>query len=184
MNITKNQPRFLGFLIAGAIAGMLGGAMMAMFTMLATATYLHMGFFTPLYVIASPLTGPQSMMTAMMTTMHGGALYFAFGPAILGLIVHMMWSALWGIIFGLIAAALHLRGAAAVMGGMVYGGLVMLAMNFIVLPIVGAPNLLALLGGTTFIIGHLLFGMGVGLWPVLRPQDFTGLLGRQARQAA
>jgi uncharacterized membrane protein YagU involved in acid resistance len=180
MNTTRNGNRFLGFLIAGAIAGMLGGAMMAMFTMLATATYLGMGFFTPLYVIASPLTGPQSMMTAM----HGGTFYFALGPAVLGLVVHMMWSALWGIIFGLIAVGLHLRGAAAVIGGMVYGVLVMLLMNFVVLPIVGAPNLLTLLGGTTFIIGHLLFGMVVGLWPVLRPQDFTGLFGRQARQAA
>jgi len=180
MNTTRNRPRSLGFLIAGAIAGMLGGAMMAMFTMLATATYLHMGFFTPLYVIASPLAGPQSMMTAM----HGGVFYFALGPAILGLVVHMMWSALWGIVFGLIAYRLHLRGAAAVIGGMVYGVLIMLVMNFVVLPIVGAPNLLTLLGGTTFTIGHMLFGMVVGLWPVLRPQDFTNLLGRQARQAA
>src|SRR5579859_200841 len=180
MNITRNQPRFLGFLIPGAIADMISGAMMAMFTMLATATYLHMGFFTPLYVIASPLSGPQSMMTAM----HGGTFYFALGPALLGLVVHMMWSALWGIVFGLIAAGMHLRGVAAVIGGMVYGVLVMLLMSFVVLPIVGAPNLLTLLGGTTFIIGHLLFGMVVGLWPVLRPQDFTGLFGRQARQAA
>lgn len=177
MNITRNQPRFLNFLIAGAIAGMLGGAMMAMFTMLATGTYLHMGFFTPLYVIASPLTGPQSMMVAM----HGGAFSFALGPAALGLVVHMMWSALWGIIFGLIASVLHLRGAAAIVGGMAY---VVLIMNFVLLPIVGAPNLLTLLGGTTFTIGHLLFGMVVGLWPVLRPQDFTGLLGQQARQSA
>jgi uncharacterized membrane protein YagU involved in acid resistance len=180
MNITRNQSRLPGFLIAGAIVGMLGGAMMAMFTMLATATYLHMGFFTPLYVIASPLAGSQAMMTAM----HGGAFYFALGPAVLGLVVHMMWSALWGIVFGLIAAGLHLRGVAAIIGGMVYGVLVMLLMNFVVLPIVSAPNLLNLLGGTTFIIGHLLFGMVVGLWPVLRPQDFTGLLGRQARQSA
>jgi len=180
MNRARNQPRCLGFLIAGAIAGMLGGAMMAMFTMLATATYLGMGFFTPLYVIASPLSGPQ----AMMTTMHGGAFSFALGPAVLGLVVHMMWSALWGIIFGLIAYGLHLRGVAAIIGGMVYGVLIMLVMNFVLLPIVGAPHLLNLLGGTTFIIGHLLFGMVVGLWPVLRPQDFTHLLGRQARQAA
>ena len=180
MNTTRNQNRLLGLLIAGAIAGMLGGAMMAMFTMPATATYLHMGFFTPLYVIASPLTGPQSMMTAL----HGGTFYFTLGPAVLGLVVQMMWSALWGIIFGLISSVLHLQGAAAIIGGMFYGELIMLVMNFVVLPIVGAPNLLTLLGGTTFIIGHLLFGMVVGLWPVLRPQDFTGLLGGPARQAA
>jgi len=180
MNTTRNQNRLLSFLIAGAITGMLGGAMMAMFTMLATATYLHMGFFTPLYVIASPLAGQQAMMTAV----HGGAFYFALGPAVLGLVVHMMWSALWGIIFGLIVSGLHLRGAAAVVGGMIYGVLVLLAMSFIVAPIVGGPNFFQLLGWPTWTIGHLLFGMVVGLWPVLRRQDFTGLLGRQAHQAA
>jgi len=36
MDTTRNQNRLLGFLIAGAITGMLGGVMMAMFTMLAT----------------------------------------------------------------------------------------------------------------------------------------------------
>src|SRR5712691_6857353 len=135
MDTTRNRTRLFSFLIAGAVAGMLGGAMMAMFTMLATATYLHMGFFTPLYVIASPLSGPQSMMTAM----HGGTFYLTLGPAILGLVVHMMWSALWGIVFGLIASGLHLRGAVAIIGGIVYGVLIMLVMNFVLLPIVGLP---------------------------------------------
>jgi len=180
MKTTRNQNRLLSFLIAGAIAGMIGGALMAMFTMIATATYLHMGFFTPLYVIASPLSGQQAMMTAM----HGGAFSFALGPAMLGLVVHMMWSALWGMVFGLLAYGLHLRGVVAVIGGMVYGVLIMLVMSFIVAPIVGAPNFFQLLGWPTWTIGHVLFGMVVGLWPVLRPQDFTGLLGRQARQAA
>src|SRR5258707_12488237 len=96
----------------------------------------------------------------------------------------MLWSALWGIVFGLIASGLHLRGAAAVIGGMVYGVLIMLVMSFIVAPIVGAPNFFQLLAWPTWTIGHLLFGMVVGLWSVLRPQDVTGLLGRQARQAA
>jgi hypothetical protein len=180
METTRNQSRFLGFLIAGAIVGMIGGATTAMFTMLATVTYLGKGFFTPMYVIASPLTGRQVMMRAM----HGGAFYFSLGPAVLGLVVHMMWSALWGIIFGLIASGLHLRGAAAAIGGMVYGVLVMLVMSFIVAPLVGAPNFFRLLGWRTWTIGHLLLGMVVGLWPVLRPQDVTGLPGRQARQAA
>jgi hypothetical protein len=178
METTRNQSRFLGFVIAGAIAGMIGGAMMAMFTMLATVTYLHMGFFTPMYVIASPLTGRQVMMTAM----HAGAFYFALGPAVVGLVVHMMWSALWGIIFGLLASGLRLRGAAAVIGGMVYGVLVMLAMSLIIAPIVGAPNFFQILGWPTWTIGHLLFGMVVGLWAALRPQDVTAL-GRTTRQA-
>src|SRR5258708_33023318 len=101
-----------------------------------------MGFFTALYAIASRLSGPQSMMTAM----HGGTFYFALGPAILGLIVHILWSALWGIVFGLIAAGLHLRGVAAVVGGLGYGGLVMLVMSFIVARLGGSPNFLQSLG--------------------------------------
>src|SRR5690348_6053679 len=104
-------------------------------------------------------------------TMHGGAFYFALGPAVLGLVVHMMWSALWGIIFGSIASGLHLRGAAAAVGGMVFSILVLLVMSFIVAPLVGAPNFSQLLGWPTWTIGHVLFGLIVGLWPVLRPQD-------------
>jgi len=178
MDTTRNQSGLFGFLIAGAIAGMIGGAMMAMFTMIATVTYLGMGFFTPMYVIASPLIGKQVMITAL----HAGPFYFAFGPAVLGLVVHMMWSALWGIIFGLLAAGLHLRGLASVIAGMMFGLLVMLVMTYIVAPIVGAPNFFQFLGWPTWTIGHLLFGMVVGLWPALRPQDVTGL-GRTTRQA-
>jgi hypothetical protein len=36
--------------------------------------------------------------------------YFALGPALVGLVVHMMWSALYGMIFGLIVYATHLKG--------------------------------------------------------------------------
>jgi hypothetical protein len=144
--------------------------------MIATVTYLHMGFFTPMYVIASPLIGRQ----AMMNTLHDGAFYFALGPAVLGLVVHMLWAALWGMIFGLIARGLHLTGAGAIISGLVYGVLVMLVMGFIVAPIVGAPNFFQLLGWPTWTIGHLLYGLPLGLWPLVQPQFFTGLTSRQA----
>ena len=180
MYTTKNTGRFIEFLIIGAIVGMIGGVVMAMFTMLATATYLGLGFFTPLYVMASPLLGQQILMTAMK----GGIFYFTPGPALLGLVVHMLWSALFGMIFGLIAYGAHLKGIGAVIGGLVYGVLAMLLMNFVVLPLVGAPNLSHMLGWLSFTIGHLLFGLVLGLWPVVRPQDFTHLVGRQLRQAA
>jgi len=60
----------------------------------------------------------------------------------------------------------------------------MLFMSLIVAPLVGTPNFFQLLGWSTWTIGHLLYGMVVGLWPVLRPQDFAGFLGRQTRRAA
>lgn len=159
---------------------MIGGAVMAMFTMIATATYLNMGFFTPLYAIASPLAGQQSLMTSL----HQGVFYFAPGAGLLGLVVHMMWSALFGMIFGLIVYATHLKGTLAVISGMIYGVLVMLLMSFVVAPIVGAPNLLQMLGGLSFTLGHLMFGLVLGLWPVLRPRDFASSTSRQIRQAA
>jgi uncharacterized membrane protein YagU involved in acid resistance len=180
MDTTKNSTRLIKVLIIGAITGMIGGAVMAMFTMIATATYLNMGFFTPLYAIASPLAGQQSLMTSL----HQGVFYFAPGAGLLGLVVHMMWSALFGMIFGLIVYATHLKGTPAVISGMIFGVLVMLLMSFVVAPIVGAPNLLQMLGGLSFTLGHLMFGLVLGLWPVLRPQDFASQASRQIRQAA
>jgi uncharacterized membrane protein YagU involved in acid resistance len=180
MDTTKNSTRLIKMLIIGAITGMIGGAVMAMFTMIATATYLNMGFFTPLYAIASPLAGQQTLMTSL----HQGVFYFAPGAGLLGLVIHMMWSALYGMIFGLIAYATHLKGALAVISGMVYGLLVMLLMSFIVAPIAGAPNLLQMLGGFSFTLGHLMFGLVLGLWPVLRPQDFARSASQRVRQAA
>ncbi len=175
MVTTRATGRWIAFLIFGAIAGMIGGVLMAMFTMIATATYLHMGFFTPMYAIAAPLIGRQ----ALMASMTHGVFYFALGPAVLGLVVHMMWSALWGIIFGLIARGLHLSGAAAIISGLIYGVIVMLIMAYIIVPNVGAPNLLQMVGWS-FVISHLLYGLPLGLWPLVQPGFFTGITARQA----
>ena len=177
---TRDTRQSIQFLLRGALVGVIGGVLMALFTMLATATYLQMGFFTPLYAIAAPLIGRQPLLTSLTN----GVFYFAAGPALLGLLVHLLWAAFWGMIFGLIARGLHLTEGVAIISGLIYGLLVMLVMSFIVAPIVGAPNFFQLLGWPTWTTGHLLFGIVVGLWPVLRPQDFIGLLGRPARQGA
>src|SRR5438128_9490695 len=148
---------------------MIGGALMAMFTMIASATYLQMGFFTPLYAIAVPLIGQQPLMTSLRQ----GSFYLALGPALLGLVVHLLWAALWGVIFGLLARRLHLTGGVAIISGLIYGVLVMLVMIFIVVPVVGAPSLLQLLGLFSFTIANALFyGLPLGLWPVVQPQFF------------
>jgi uncharacterized membrane protein YagU involved in acid resistance len=175
MPTARDTRQLIPFLLLGALAGVIGGVLMAMFTMLATATYLQMGFFTPLYAIVAPLIGRQTLLTSMAN----GVFYFAPGPALLGLLVHLLWSAFWGMIFGLIAHRLHLTEGVAIIGGLVYGLLVMLVMLFIVMPIVGAPDLLRLVGALSFIIAHALFyGLPLGLWPVVQPQFFTGLPAR------
>ncbi len=177
MPASRDTGQLLPLLMVGALVGMIGGLLMAMFTMLATATYLQIGFFTPLYAIAAPLIGRQTLLTSITN----GVFYFAPGPAILGLLVHLLWAAFWGMIFGLIAHVLHLTEGVAIISGLVYGLLVMLVMLFIVVPIVGTPDLPRLVGSLSFIIAHALFyGLPLGLWPVVQPQFFTNLTARRA----
>jgi uncharacterized membrane protein YagU involved in acid resistance len=176
MPTSRDTGQSLHFLIQGACVGMLGGILMALFAMFATATYLQMSFFTPLYAIAAPLIGQQPLITSLLQ----GGFYLAFGPALLGLVVHLLWAAFWGLIFGLLARRLHLTGGLAIISGLLYGVLVMLVMIYIVVPIVGAPNLLQLLGSFSFTIANALFyGLPLGLWPVVQPQLFTALPARQ-----
>src|SRR6266566_4090257 len=160
MQTTRDTSQSIQFLLLGALVGVIGGFLMALFTMLATATYLQVGFFTPLYAIAAPLIGRQTLLTSLTD----GVFYFAPGAALLGLLVHLLWSAFWGMIFGLIAHGLHLTEGVAIISGLVYGLLVMLVMIFIVVPIVGAPDLLRLLGSFVFTISNALFyGLPLGL---------------------
>ncbi len=159
MPTPRDTGQSLHFLLAGVLIGMLGGILMALFTMLATATYLQMGFFTPLYAIAAPLIGQQSLMSSLQQ----GSFYLAPGPALLGLVVHLLWAALWGVIFVLLARRLHLTGGVAIISG------------------VGAPNLLHLLGSFSFTIANALFyGLPLGLWPVVQPELFTAHPAQQA----
>jgi hypothetical protein len=139
MPSTRDTGQLIQFLMLGALVGMIGGVLMVMFTMLATATYLQMGFFTPLYAIAAPLIGRQPLLSSMTNT----TFYFAPGPALLGLLIHLLWSAFWGMIFGLIVRGLPLTEGLAILSGLVYG-------------------------------------LPLGLWPVVQPQFFTGLTARRA----
>jgi uncharacterized membrane protein YagU involved in acid resistance len=159
------------FVGKGIAAGVIAGIVMGMYAMLASATFLGQGFFTPLYGIASPLVGPQPMTISMQQ-----GTYFTPGPAFLGLMVHMLWAALYGVVFGLIARAAHFAGATAIVAGIVYGVAVMLAMSVIVLPLVGAGAMPGMVGWPSFTLEHLVFGLVLGLWPALRPEDFSAVV--------
>ena len=73
----------VSLVVAGAVAGIIAGMVMAMYAMIASATFLGQGFFTPLYGIASPLVGSEAMMTSLKQ-----GFYFDLGPALVGLVVH------------------------------------------------------------------------------------------------
>lgn len=149
----------------GAVGGAVGALVMGAFAMIAAATYQHTGFFTPLYHIASPIIGTDTMMRSMGTT------YFSAGPALLGLVVHMMVGIVFGVIFALVASRVGLRGPAAIGAGIVYGFAVMLFMAYIGLPITAAvlrggdmvSDMATLVGWGTFSAEHAIYGLVLGV---------------------
>jgi hypothetical protein len=170
-----------GYLGVGALLG--GGAaiVMAMFAMIAAATYQDTGFFTPLYHIASSVLDPSTMMRSMQAAGGGDTFTFSAGPAIVGLALHLLTGAFWGAIFGLIVSTGRLHGFGGLIAGVVYGLVVMIVMALIGLPIVAAvfgggdpiSDMPRLAGWGTFTIEHAIYGAVLGLWPLLRGSTQT-----------
>jgi hypothetical protein len=155
--------------LTGMVAGMVGAMGMAMYAMIASVTYHHVGFFTPLYHIASTFISPTALMASMQQAMAGHNFSFTAGPALVGMIVHLVIGAGAGAVFAVIVGLLRARlaGAALVVAGMVYG-LVVLAFNAVIgLPVAAhlfgggtrISTMPSMVGWWTFAIEHLIFGM-------------------------
>jgi len=157
--------------VAGLVAGVVAALVMAMFAMVAAATYQGSGFFTPLYHIASVFLAPSTMMTSMQHAMSGSEFYFTAGPALVGAVVHMMVGAMYGVIFALLARLLKLSGGKLVLAGMVWGLVVFALSSWIALPLAAAvlgsgaqiAHMASMVGYPTFIVEHLMFGLVLGL---------------------
>lgn len=154
----------------GVLGGVLGAVVMAMYAMIVSAAVKDVGFFTPLYHIASAFISPKAMMTSMAHAAAGDASYFAFGPALVGLIVHMMTGAGAGAVFGAAVAMRHLARPVTVVLGGLFGLLVLVVNGFVGLPIAASlfgggkaiSDMPKLVGWGTFTVEHLLFGLVLG----------------------
>jgi hypothetical protein len=163
----------------GASLGVVAALVMGMFAMIASATYHDTGFFTPLHHIASAVIEPDAMMRSMEAGMAGDTFAISTGPALLGLVLHLGTGAFWGAIFGLIVSTGRLRGVGGMLGGIVYGLVVLVVMAFIALPVIasifggGEPisDMPRLAGWGTFAIEHAIYGAVLGLWPLRRSED-------------
>lgn len=163
---------------------------MAMYAMVAAATYQDTGFFTPLYHIASTFIEPKAMETSMQQAMNGDLFYFSAGPAILGLAVHMMVALVFGLVFASIVRGFRVHGVMALVAGIVFGLVVFAVMSLVVLPAVadlfggGQPisDMPEMVGYGSFAVEHALFGLVLGLWPLTRPQDVTQRAVRVGRE--
>lgn len=169
--------------LSGARWGAIGAFIMAMYAMVAAATYQGTGFFTPTYHIASVVVDPEPMMKSMQHAMRDQIFFFRSGPAMTGMLIHLAVGVAYGVIFALIAHSLRLRALPAVVAGMAYGVIVMLFSAFVGLPLAasifggGDPisTMPTMVGWSTFTIEHLMFGgtLGVGHALVHR-QEVTG----------
>lgn len=159
-------------LASGAVAGLVGAVVMAMFAMIAGATYHGVGFFTPMYHIASSVIPPEAMMTSMEQAQGGNLFYLAAGPAMLGLALHFAVGITFGLIFAVAVAALGLRGPSLIPVGILYGALVLALMSFVGLPLAAAifgggdpiRDMPTMAGWWTFALEHLMYGAVLGLW--------------------
>ena len=162
--------RTAGTIGVGAVGGVIGAMAMGLFTMFWDALIKDTGFWTPMYHIAATFTGPGAMMTSMHQAMADHYYWFTAGPALLGLSIHMLVGATFGIVFAFLARTLRLYGFRAIPAGAVYGLLVMVFMTYVGLHWLadavnaGAPvrNMAIVQGAAPFALEHLVYGVMLG----------------------
>ncbi len=170
----QTGPNFKRAIGVGAVGGAVAAIVIAMFAMIAAATYQGSGFFTPMYHIGSSLGGaaPMGAMKASMEQAGSGDLLALFtGPALTGALIHMVTGIMWGAVFGLLVAAMRIPRAFIVPAGVAFGIAVMVVMSFVVLPVTaslfgsGDPirNMPSMVGWATFTAEHALFGLVLGI---------------------
>ncbi len=160
-------------LVPGAMAGLVAAVVMGLFAMIAAVTWRHLPSSTPLREIAVLAVPPAQQAAG------GQQLDTAREPLVLAGAIHLAVGALFGAVFGLAARVARLRGSAAVAAGIVYGLVVMALMSVVVLPAAGRlseagepiSNLAGGVGWATFTAVHVLFGLVLGLWVLVRPWD-------------
>lgn len=140
-------------LYAGTAAGIAAGALFLIFAF-GVAVLNGMDTLSPLRLIGATFVG-------------AGALEGSAGVIVYGLLLHILTSAAWGVLFASILPRQASLGAALV-GGIVYGLLVMLVMLYVVLPIANPVMRAAVDGTTAFGIEHLIYGSALALVPALR----------------
>jgi uncharacterized membrane protein YagU involved in acid resistance len=153
-----------------ALPGLIAGVVFAMWAMV-------VGLFT------STLWAPPQGIAQSIGIGSAGH-DFQLVPLLVGLMGHMMNSIVLGVIFVAIARAIRLQGISAVVGGMVYGVIVYVAMYWVVLRgILGSTSASFLSANPewSWIAAHLMFGVVLGALAAYGP--LRTLYGQTARRA-
>lgn len=162
----------------GIFAGFVASAAMGIVAMAASATYQGRGFYTPAYHVAF-IIDPHTMGISLERASNGERFFFSQEAFVFGMAGHIVVAGVLGALFALVAITLRWQGRRALTGGVVYGLVVMALMSLFVLPAAGAlsgagdpiSRMGNEIGWPTFAVVHAVFGLVLGAWLYIRPQD-------------
>jgi uncharacterized membrane protein YagU involved in acid resistance len=165
----------------GIFAGFGASLVMGFFAMVASGTYGGRGFFTPAYHVAFTID-PNTMGLSLQKAGEGERFFFSHEAFVFGVVAHFLVGALFGALFALLAPRFRLRDRRALWGGLIYGFAVMVLMSTVLLPLAaemsGAGEPISRMGGEigwpTWVVLHAIFGLALGTWVYVRPQDVEG----------
>jgi len=165
----------------GIFAGFGAAAVMGVFAMLSSATYGGRGFFTPAYHVAF-IIDPNTLGQSLQKAQGGDRFFFSQEAFVFGMAAHVMVGAFFGALFAVLAIRLHLRDRQAIVAGLIYGLAVLVIMSALALPAAanmsGAGEAISRMGGEigwpTWVVLHAIFGLALGTWIYVRPQDLEG----------
>lgn len=149
--MSRTQTSTASIITRGAIAGLIAGMVFAMWAMI-------MGAFTAGSNLLAP---PQSIAQAVGIGDPGHQIQAV--PLVIGLMAHMMNSAVLGAVFALIVG--RLSAGAKVVAGIAYGLGVWGVMYYVVLKGILSANASSFLSANptwSWVVGHLMFGVALG----------------------
>ncbi len=149
---------------SGALAGLVGGVVMAMWSMVVLAA-TGAGFWTPVNLIAH---------TIWRGAPTDGS--FSIGALLLGLLVHMVMSVAFGVVLATLATRLAGTLPALLAAGMTFGLVLWLVNQYVIWPAIDETAAQAFTPWV-FAAGHLLFGLVAAV--LLGRQPAHRGLGRQ-----
>lgn len=149
-----DEPLAAEIVKAGIAAGLIGGVLMAGWAMIATSA-LGLGPFAVPELIGCAFRGPEALLRGASTIL-------------IGIVLHLIVSAFYGVLFATLVRRDTPRGIAA-LAGIAFSLGVFVLMTFVVVPVVNPvmANRVSMMIGTMLIM-HMLFGIGLGLAPTLR----------------
>ncbi|HXJ18700.1 MAG TPA: DUF6789 family protein [Polyangia bacterium] len=133
----------------GAVAGLVGGAVVSLLVAVASALQ-GQDVWRGLKIAAYPFLGDRVLLAGLDVA-----------PVALGLLAHLVVAAIWGVLFA--AVAFGLSRWATVGFGAVWGFVVLFVMVYLVLPAAGAARLEDAMVVRPVVLEHVTFGLAVGL---------------------